>query len=123
MCLTAYPVLSPPQPLFSFSSATEPCEGKHLTNKLSPSPAATYECKTFSCRNSKTEADLNLAQAHMRDLDAQLSAKEADLATALTENRNLENGLRELKDNVATVRLAPGISTSLLFLGLLLVSL
>lgn len=41
----------------------------------------------------------------MRDLDAQLSAKEADLATALTENRNLENSLCELKANIATVRL------------------
>lgn len=57
----------------------------------------------------------------MRDLDAQLNAKEADLATALNENRSLENDLRELKDQVVTVRLVPGISTLLLFLKLLLV--
>lgn len=42
----------------------------------------------------------------MRDLDAQLNAKEADLATALNENRTLENELRELKDQVLSVRLA-----------------
>ncbi|XP_046755114.1 lamin-L(III) isoform X1 [Gallus gallus] len=57
-------------------------------------------------RNSKKEADLNLAQARMRDLDAQLNAKEADLATALSENRTLENGLRELKDQVVTLELS-----------------
>ncbi|KFW06608.1 Lamin-L(III), partial [Eurypyga helias] len=56
-------------------------------------------------RNSKKEADLNLAQARMRDLDAQLYAKEADLATALNENRTLENDLRELKDQVVTLQL------------------
>ncbi|XP_010151351.1 PREDICTED: lamin-L(III)-like, partial [Eurypyga helias] len=55
--------------------------------------------------NSKKEADLNLAQARMRDLDAQLYAKEADLATALNENRTLENDLRELKDQVVTLQL------------------
>ena len=57
----------------------------------------------------------------MRDLDAQLNAKEADLATALNENRSLENDLHELKDQVVTVRLVPGISTLLSFLKLLLV--
>lgn len=45
----------------------------------------------------------------MRDLDAQLNAKEADLATALSENRTLENELRELKDHVLSVRLDIGI--------------
>lgn len=107
LCLTASPCSRHHgQPtLFSFSSATDPCEGKCLTNRLPPALAATSDCKTFPCRSSKTEADLNLAQARMRDLDAQLSAKEADLATALTENRNLENSLCELKANVATVRL------------------
>ncbi|NWR58306.1 LAML3 protein, partial [Bucorvus abyssinicus] len=64
------------------------------------------EHRELYSRNSKTEADLNLAQARMRDLDAQLSAKEADLATALTENRSLENDLRELKDNVVTLKLS-----------------
>lgn len=57
----------------------------------------------------------------MRDLDAQLNAKEADLATALNENRSLENNLRELKDQVVSVRLVPGMSTLLSFLKLLLV--
>ncbi|XP_009274818.1 PREDICTED: lamin-L(III) [Aptenodytes forsteri] len=42
----------------------------------------------------------------MRDLDAQLNAKEADLATALNENRSLENDLRELKDQVVTLKLS-----------------
>ncbi|KFW71982.1 Lamin-L(III), partial [Pygoscelis adeliae] len=64
------------------------------------------ERKTFTCRNSKKEADLNLAQARMRDLDAQLNAKEADLATALNENRSLENALCELKDQVVTLKLS-----------------
>ncbi|XP_075287921.1 lamin-B3 isoform X1 [Opisthocomus hoazin] len=56
-------------------------------------------------RNSKKEADLNLAQARIRDLDAQLNVKEADLATALNQNRSLENDLRELKDQVVTLQL------------------
>ncbi|XP_009329180.1 PREDICTED: lamin-L(III)-like [Pygoscelis adeliae] len=42
----------------------------------------------------------------MRDLDAQLNAKEADLATALNENRSLENALCELKDQVVTLKLS-----------------
>ncbi|XP_025916410.1 lamin-L(III)-like [Apteryx rowi] len=57
-------------------------------------------------RNSKKEADLSLAQARVRDLDAQLNAKEADLATALSEKRSLENDLRELKDQVVTLKLS-----------------
>ncbi|XP_052527513.1 lamin-L(III)-like isoform X2 [Tympanuchus pallidicinctus] len=64
------------------------------------------EHRQLHSRNSKKEADLNLAQARMRDLDAQLNAKEADLATALSENRTLENGLRELKDQVVTLELS-----------------
>ncbi|NXP43719.1 LAML3 protein, partial [Heliornis fulica] len=57
-------------------------------------------------RNSKKEADLNVAQARLRDLDAQLNVKEADLATALNANRSLENDLRDLKDQVATLQLS-----------------
>ncbi|XP_069722897.1 lamin-B3-like isoform X1 [Phaenicophaeus curvirostris] len=57
-------------------------------------------------RNSKKEADLNLAQARVRDLDAQLNAKEADLATVLSEKRSLENDLHELKDQVVTLQLS-----------------
>ncbi|KFU87303.1 Lamin-L(III), partial [Chaetura pelagica] len=54
-------------------------------------------------RNSKKEADLNTTQARVRDLDAQLNVKEADLATAVNENRSLENELREVKDQVVTL--------------------
>ncbi|NXE18187.1 LAML3 protein, partial [Ardeotis kori] len=64
------------------------------------------EHRQLHSRNSKKEADLNLAQARMRDLDAQLNVKEADLATALNENRSLENDLRELKDQVVTLQLS-----------------
>ncbi|NXT56864.1 LAML3 protein, partial [Pluvianellus socialis] len=64
------------------------------------------EHRQLHSRNSKKEADLNLAQARVRDLDAQLNAKEADLATALNENRSLENNLRELKDQVVTLQLS-----------------
>ncbi|XP_009956871.1 PREDICTED: lamin-L(III)-like, partial [Leptosomus discolor] len=56
--------------------------------------------------NSKKEADLNVAQARMRDLDAQLNAKEADLATALNEKRSLENDVHELKAQVVTLELS-----------------
>jgi len=121
--LRACPGLSPQVSTFSLIQFNHipPLKDKHAESKYSPSPAATYECKTFTFRNSKKEADLNLAQARMRDLDAQLNAKEADLATALSENRTLENGLRELKDQVVTVRLVPGISPLLLLLKLLLV--
>lgn len=81
---------------------------------------AALNTKTLPCRNSKKESDLNLAQARLRDLDAQLNAKEADLATALNENRTLENELCELKDQVLSVRLAIGIYTLLLLLQFLL---
>ncbi|KGL94202.1 Lamin-L(III), partial [Charadrius vociferus] len=64
------------------------------------------EHRQLHSRNSKKEADLKLAQAHLRDLDAQLNAKEADLATALNENRSLENNLRELKDQVVNLQLS-----------------
>ncbi|NXA15544.1 LAML3 protein, partial [Sapayoa aenigma] len=64
------------------------------------------EHRELHVRNSKKETDLNLAQARMRDLDAQLNAKEAALATALNENRTLENELCELKDHVLTLNLS-----------------
>ncbi|NXI97185.1 LAML3 protein, partial [Psophia crepitans] len=57
-------------------------------------------------RNSKKEADFNLVQARLRDLDAQLNTKEADLAIALNENRSLESDLSELKDEVVTLQLS-----------------
>ncbi|XP_054128604.1 lamin-L(III)-like [Melozone crissalis] len=64
------------------------------------------EHRQLHVRNSKKESDLNVAQARVRDLDAQLNAKEADLATALNENRTLENELRELKDQVLSLNLS-----------------
>ncbi|XP_036245901.1 lamin-L(III)-like isoform X4 [Molothrus ater] len=64
------------------------------------------EHRQLHVRNSKKESDLNVAQARVRDLDAQLNAKEADLATALNENRTLENELRELKDHVLSLNLS-----------------
>ncbi|XP_032050883.1 lamin-L(III)-like [Aythya fuligula] len=64
------------------------------------------EHRQLHSRNLKKEADLNLAQAHVRDLDAQLNAKEADLATALNQNRSLENDLHELKDQIVTLKLS-----------------
>ncbi|NXD47956.1 LAML3 protein, partial [Corvus moneduloides] len=64
------------------------------------------EHRQLHVRNSKKETDLNVAQARVRDLDAQLNAKEADLATALNENRTLENELRELKDQVLSLNLS-----------------
>ncbi|KAF4792920.1 Lamin-L [Turdus rufiventris] len=64
------------------------------------------EHRQLHVRNSKKESDLNLAQARLRDLDAQLNAKEADLATALNENRTLENELCELKDQVLSLNLS-----------------
>ncbi|NXA30194.1 LAML3 protein, partial [Ibidorhyncha struthersii] len=64
------------------------------------------EHRQLHSRNSKQEADLNLAQARLRDLDAQLNVKEADLAIALNENRSLENDLRELKDQVVSLQLS-----------------
>ncbi|NXY28840.1 LAML3 protein, partial [Pomatorhinus ruficollis] len=64
------------------------------------------EHRQLHVRNSKRESDLNVAQARVRDLDAQLNAKEADLATALNENRTLENELRELKDQVLSLNLS-----------------
>ncbi|KFP85289.1 Lamin-L(III), partial [Acanthisitta chloris] len=57
-------------------------------------------------RNSKTEADFSLAQSSLKDLNAQLVAKEADLATALNENRALVNQLRELKEQVVTMNMS-----------------
>ncbi|NXF02200.1 LAML3 protein, partial [Smithornis capensis] len=64
------------------------------------------EHRQLHVRNSKKESDLNLAQARMRDLDAQLNTKEAALATALNENRTLANELCELKDQVLTLNLS-----------------
>ncbi|NXU56838.1 LAML3 protein, partial [Turnix velox] len=66
------------------------------------------EYQQLHSRNSKKEADLNVVQARVKDLDAQLNTKEADLATALNEKRTLEDQLRGLKDQVATLELSLG---------------
>ncbi|KFO99464.1 Lamin-L(III), partial [Calypte anna] len=64
------------------------------------------EHRQLHSRNSKKEADLSLAQARLKDLDAQLNAKEADLAIALSENQTLESDLREVKDQVTSLELS-----------------
>ncbi|XP_063025878.1 lamin-L(III)-like isoform X1 [Melospiza melodia melodia] len=64
------------------------------------------EHRQLHVRNSKKESDLNVAQARVNDLDAQLIAKEADLATALNKNRTLENELRDLKEQVQSLNLS-----------------
>ncbi|KAM9375122.1 lamin-B3-like [Phaethornis superciliosus] len=64
------------------------------------------EHRQLHSRNSKKEADLSLAQARLKDLDAQLNAKEADLAIALSENETLEHDLHEVKDQVTTLELS-----------------
>ncbi|XP_054243879.1 lamin-L(III)-like [Indicator indicator] len=62
------------------------------------------EHRQLRSRSSKIEADLNLAQAHVKDLSAQLSEKEADLAAALVEKRSLMNDLHELKDEAVSLK-------------------
>ncbi|NXY88256.1 LAML3 protein, partial [Alcedo cyanopectus] len=64
------------------------------------------EHRELRSRNSKTEADLYLLQDHVRDLDAQLVTKQADLAAALSENRSLKEDLCELKHEVASLKLS-----------------
>ncbi|NXI41364.1 LAML3 protein, partial [Galbula dea] len=62
------------------------------------------EHRELCSRNSKTESDLSLLQARVRDLDAQLSAKEAELAAALIERQSLKKDLHELKDEAASLK-------------------
>ena len=57
-------------------------------------------------RNTKKEADLASAQQRLKDLEALLNSKDASLATALGEKRNLEVENRELKAQVAKVKLS-----------------
>ncbi|NWI96595.1 LAML3 protein, partial [Pitta sordida] len=64
------------------------------------------EHRQLHIRNSKREIDLSVAQARLKDLDAQLNAKEAALATALNENRTLENELGDLRDRVLTLNVS-----------------
>lgn len=55
------------------------------------------------CRNAKKEGDLLSAQARLKDLEALLNSKEAALSTALSEKRNLESEVRDLRAQVAKV--------------------
>ncbi|KAM6308316.1 lamin-B3-like [Aegotheles albertisi] len=64
------------------------------------------EYRQLHSRNSKKEADLSLTQVLVKDLEAQLKAKGAELATVLNEKRSLENDNRELKDHTAALELA-----------------
>ncbi|NXC16819.1 LAML3 protein, partial [Corythaeola cristata] len=64
------------------------------------------EYQQLRSRNSKKEADLNLSQARMRDLDVKLNATEADLVTALNEKQSLENHFHELNNQVVTLQLS-----------------
>ncbi|KAG2462614.1 LMNA protein, partial [Polypterus senegalus] len=59
------------------------------------------EYKELKARNTKKEADLLGAQARLKDLEALLNSKDATLTTTLSEKRNLENELRELKAQLA----------------------
>ncbi|XP_051778926.1 lamin isoform X1 [Erpetoichthys calabaricus] len=59
------------------------------------------EYKELKARNTKKEADLAGAQARLKDLEALLNSKDATLTTTLSEKRNLENELRELKAQLA----------------------
>ncbi|XP_069463230.1 lamin isoform X2 [Ambystoma mexicanum] len=59
------------------------------------------EYKELKDRNTKKEADLLAAQARLKDLEALLNTKDAGLSTALSEKRNLEKEVRELRDHVA----------------------
>ncbi|NXH20854.1 LAML3 protein, partial [Bucco capensis] len=65
---------------------------------------AVQEHRELHSRESKAEADLNLSQARVRDLDAHLSAKEAELAAALNEKQSLKNELNELKDEAVSMK-------------------
>lgn len=55
------------------------------------------------CRNAKKEGDLLTAQARLKDVEALLNSKEAALSTALSEKRNLESEVRDLRAQVAKV--------------------
>lgn len=57
------------------------------------------------CRNSKKEADLESALARLKDLEALLNSKDAALTTALGEKRSLETEVRDLKAQLAKVKM------------------
>ncbi|KAM6257489.1 lamin-B3-like isoform 1-T2 [Porphyrio hochstetteri] len=64
------------------------------------------EHRQLHSRNSKKEADLNVAQARIQELDAQLHAKEVELAAASKVKQSLENDLGELKNELVTLQLS-----------------
>lgn len=57
------------------------------------------------CRNGKKESDLEAALVRLRDLEALLNSKDASLSTALGEKRNLEAEVKDLKAQLAKVRM------------------
>ncbi|XP_062998721.1 lamin-L(III)-like [Elgaria multicarinata webbii] len=66
--------------------------------------ALREEHRQLLARNSKKENDLSLAVARVRDLDAQLNSKEAELRTSLSSQRSLENDLQQSKDQNVSLK-------------------
>lgn len=59
----------------------------------------------FFYRNGKKESELAAALARLRDLEALLNSKDAALTTALGEKRALEAELKDLKAQLARVKI------------------
>ncbi|XP_053221522.1 lamin-L(III)-like isoform X1 [Podarcis raffonei] len=55
-------------------------------------------------RNSKNENDLSLAVARVKDLDAQLRCKEAELTTSLSRQQSLQNHLQESVREISSLK-------------------
>lgn len=58
----------------------------------------------FPCRNGKKESELEAALVRLRDQEALLHNKDANLSTALSEKRSLEAEVKDLKAQLAKVR-------------------
>ncbi|GCC42219.1 hypothetical protein chiPu_0026195, partial [Chiloscyllium punctatum] len=76
-----------------------------LCHSLIP-PSACVSRPLARVRNAKKESELGAALARLRDLEAILNSKDAALSTALSEKRNVENELRELRAQIAKLELA-----------------
>ncbi|XP_038131317.1 lamin-A-like [Cyprinodon tularosa] len=61
------------------------------------------EHKELKARNAKKESDLEAALLRLKDLEAMLNSKDAAYTTALSEKRNVEAELKELKAQLAKV--------------------
>ncbi|XP_033023522.1 lamin-L(III)-like [Lacerta agilis] len=55
-------------------------------------------------RSSKNEDDLSLAVARVKDLDAQLHCKEAELTTSLSRQHSLQNHLQESEHEISSLK-------------------